>query len=57
MFATSYLVIFKKIVIRLLIYFTNHAHFMALTPRDKDFSARYNELVEQADLAQHSSVR
>lgn len=30
---------------------------MALTPRDKDFSARYNELVVQADLAQNSSVR
>ncbi len=30
---------------------------MALTPRDKDFSARYNELVEQAWLAQTSAVR
>jgi prolyl-tRNA synthetase len=30
---------------------------MALTPRDKDFSARYNELVEQAWLAQSSAVR
>jgi prolyl-tRNA synthetase len=30
---------------------------MALTPRDKDFSARYNELVEQAWLASTSAVR
>ena len=30
---------------------------MALTPRSTDFSARYNELVEQAWLAQHSAVR
>lgn len=30
---------------------------MALTPRSQDFSARYNELVEQANLAQHSAVR
>lgn len=30
---------------------------MALTPRSTDFSARYNELVEQANLAQHSAVR
>ena len=30
---------------------------MALTPRNTDFSARYNELVEQANLAQHSAVR
>ena len=30
---------------------------MALTTREKDFSARYNELVEQAGLAQSSAVR
>lgn len=30
---------------------------MALTTREEDFSKRYNELVEQADLAQHSEVR
>ncbi len=30
---------------------------MALTTREKDFSARYNELVEQAWLAQTSAVR
>lgn len=30
---------------------------MALTTRNTDFSARYNELVEQANLAQHSAVR
>ena len=30
---------------------------MALTPRNTDFSARYNELVEQANLAQHSAIR
>lgn len=30
---------------------------MWLTPRNNDFSARYNELVEQANLAQHSAVR
>lgn len=30
---------------------------MALTKRSEDFSAWYNELVEQASLAQHSSVR
>ncbi len=30
---------------------------MALTPRSTDFSARYNELVEQAWLSQHSAVR
>jgi prolyl-tRNA synthetase len=30
---------------------------MALTTREKDFSARYNELVEQAQLAQTSAVR
>jgi len=30
---------------------------MALTKRSEDFSARYNELVEQAGLAQHSAVR
>lgn len=30
---------------------------MTLTTREADFSARYNELVEQAGLAQHSSVR
>jgi prolyl-tRNA synthetase len=30
---------------------------MALTPRNKDFSARYNELVVDAQLAQNSSVR
>ncbi len=30
---------------------------MTLTPRSTDFSARYNELVEQAWLAQHSAVR
>lgn len=30
---------------------------MALTPRSQDFSAWYNELVQQADLAQNSDVR
>lgn len=30
---------------------------MALTKREADFSARYNELVEQAELAQTSAVR
>ncbi|HMT27226.1 MAG TPA: proline--tRNA ligase, partial [Candidatus Absconditabacterales bacterium] len=30
---------------------------MTLTPRTSDFSARYNELVEQAGLAQNSAVR
>ena len=30
---------------------------MALTPRSQDFSARYNELVQNADLAQNSDVR
>lgn len=30
---------------------------MALTKREEDFSKRYNELVEQAGLAQHSDVR
>ena len=30
---------------------------MPLTTRNTDFSARYNELVEQANLAQHSAVR
>lgn len=30
---------------------------MILITRDQDFSKRYNELVEQADLAQHSDVR
>ena len=30
---------------------------MALTTRESDFSARYNELVDQANLAQHSAVR
>lgn len=30
---------------------------MSLTPRSQDFSARYNELVEQSWLAQHSAVR
>lgn len=35
-------------------YATNN---MALTPRSQDFSAWYNELVQQADLAQNSDVR
>lgn len=30
---------------------------MALTSREQDFSARYNELVQQADLAENSDVR
>jgi prolyl-tRNA synthetase len=30
---------------------------MAITTRKSDFSARYNELVDQANLAQHSAVR
>lgn len=30
---------------------------MALTKRSEDFSAWYNELVVQADLAQNSAVR
>lgn len=30
---------------------------MSLTPRASDFSEWYNQLVEQADLAQHSAVR
>jgi len=30
---------------------------MVLTKRQDDFSARYNELVAQADLAQTSAVR
>lgn len=30
---------------------------MAITSRSQDFSARYNELVQQADLAQNSDVR
>lgn len=30
---------------------------MALTPRSQDFSAWYNELVQQADLAQNNDVR
>jgi len=32
-------------------------HSMALTPRSQDFSAWYNELVQQAQLAQNSDVR
>ncbi len=30
---------------------------MALTTRQEDFSERYNQLVQQADLAQTSAVR
>lgn len=30
---------------------------MALTPMSQDISERYNELIQQADLAQHSAVR
>lgn len=30
---------------------------MALTSREQDFSAWYNELVQQADLAENSDVR
>jgi len=30
---------------------------MAITSRSQDFSARYNELVQQANLAQNSDVR
>ena len=30
---------------------------MAITTRAEDYSARYNDLVQQADLAEGSSVR
>ena len=30
---------------------------MAITTRAEDYSARYNDLVQQADLAENSSVR
>jgi prolyl-tRNA synthetase len=30
---------------------------MAITTRAEDYSARYNDLVQQADLAESSSVR
>jgi hypothetical protein len=30
---------------------------MALTPRAEDYSARYNDLVQQADLAENSAVK
>ena len=30
---------------------------MALTTRAEDYSARYNDLVQQAELAENSSVR
>jgi prolyl-tRNA synthetase len=30
---------------------------MAITTREQDYSARYNDLVQQADLAENSAVR
>ena len=30
---------------------------MAITTRAEDYSARYNDLVQQAELAENSSVR